>query len=70
MMITIATTTIGVAIAAAIASPDFPEMVTGTKMKYKGRTCEIKQLVWSSVDEISQSKKKNVIAKLAFQIKL
>ena len=69
-MITIATITIGMAIAAAIAFPDFPGMVTGTKMKYKGRTCEIKQLVWSSVDEISQSKKKNVIAKLAFQIKL
>ena len=56
-MITIATITIGMAIAAAIASPNFPGMVTGTKMKYKGRTCEIKQLVWSSVDEISQSKK-------------
>ena len=56
-MITIATVTIGMAIAAAIAFPDFPGMVTGTKMKYKGRTCEIKQLVWSSVDEISQSKK-------------
>ena len=56
-MITIATITIGMAIAAAIAFPDFPGMVTGTKMKYKGRTCEIKQLVWSSVDEISQSKK-------------
>ena len=56
-MITIATITIGMAIAAAIASPDFPGMATGTKMKYKGRTCEIKQLVWSSVDEISQSKK-------------
>ena len=56
-MITIATITIGMAIAAAIAFPGFPGMVTGTKMKYKGRTCEIKQLVWSSVDEISQSKK-------------
>ena len=56
-MITIAIITIGMAIAAAIASPDFPGMVTGTKMKYKGRTCEIKQLVWSSVDEIPQSKK-------------
>ena len=56
-MITIATTTIGMAIVAAIAFPDFPGMVTGTKMKYKGRTCEIKQFVWSSVDEISQSKK-------------
>ena len=69
-MITIVTTTIGMAIAAATAFPDFSGMVTGTRMKYKGLACEIKQLVWSSVDEISHSKKNNVIAKLAFQIKL
>ena len=66
-MITIATTTIGMAIAAAIAFPDFSGMVTGTRMKYKGRTCEIKQLVWSSVDEISQSKKTMLLQNLHYK---
>ena len=63
-MITIATITIGMAIAAAIAFPGFLGVVTGTKMKYKGRTCELKQLVWSSVDEISQSKKRMLLPNL------
>ena len=54
-MITIMTTTIDMTIATAIAFAEFPGMVTGTRMKYKRRTCEIKQLVWSSVDEITQN---------------
>ena len=50
-MIAVATTAIGMAIATAIPFSVFSVMVTGTIMKDKRRTCEIKQSVWSSVDE-------------------
>jgi len=50
-MITVATTALGMAIATAIPFSEFSVVVTGTRMKDKRRTCEIKQSVWSSVDE-------------------
>ena len=50
--------------------PKFSGMVTGTRMKYKRRTCEIKQLVWPSLDEIPQSEKNNVSAKLVLPLQL
>ena len=50
-MITVTTTAIGMAIATAVPFSEFSVVVTGTRMKDKRRTCEIKQSVWSSVDE-------------------
>ena len=45
-----AATTIGLTIFTAIPFAKFSGMVTDTRMIYKRRTCEIKQLVWWGLD--------------------
>ena len=63
-MIRIAATTIGMTIFTAMPFSEFSGMVTGAKMKHKRRTYEIKQLVWSSADEILPSEKKMLLPNL------